>query len=55
VTPPASAPVQPWQQQYTDSMRQAQLGLQIGGQVYQQAMQLTQKIVSGIFPLAGQR
>jgi hypothetical protein len=55
VTPPASAPVQPWQQQYTDSMRQAQLGLQIGGQVYQQAMQLTQKIVSGIFPLARQR
>jgi RNA polymerase sigma factor (sigma-70 family) len=54
-SPPASSPVQPWQQQYTDGMRQAQLGLQIGGQVYQSAMQLTQKIISGIFPLAQQR
>jgi hypothetical protein len=47
--------VPPWQQQYTDSVHQAQLGMQLGTQVYQQAIQLTQKIVSGIFPLAQQR
>jgi hypothetical protein len=49
VTAPPSYPAGSWQQQYTDSMRQAQLGLQVGGQVYQQAMRLTQQIVGGIF------
>jgi len=60
VPPPATQPTspsvqQPWQQQYAAGMRQAQLGPQVGAQAYTQAMQLTQKIMSGNFPLAPRR
>ena len=50
--PAAPATPAPWQQQYTQAMQQAQLGLQVGQQVYDGAIRLTQQIVNGIFPLA---
>ena len=52
---PPATPATPWQEQYAQTMQQAQLGLQVGQQVYNQAMQLTQEIVNGIFPLAPRR
>jgi len=51
IRPPAPPAGQPWQVQYTAGMRQAQLGMQLGAQVYQQSMQGVQ-IMSNLFPNA---
>lgn len=53
-TPVAPMPTQNlWQQQYTARMREAQLGMQLGQQVYQQAMQGVQQVMTGIFRVQG--
>ena len=50
-----SAPVSPapeqnlWQQEYAARMREAQLEMQLGQQVYQQAMQGVQQVMSNMF------
>ena len=49
-TPVSAMPVQsPWQQQYDERMREAQLSMQLGQQVYQQAMQGVQRVMTNIF------
>jgi len=52
--PPVSRPAAPvppsGQQQYADGMRQVQLSMQIGAQVYQQSMQGVQQMMSNLFP-----
>ena len=57
--PTPSTPVSPastpniWQQQYTERMRQAQLGMQLGQHAYQQAMSGVQQIMTSIFRVQG--